>query len=385
MSINKDIELLNNEISIKKEIKYNLKEMFSDLKKDDLKVYINNYGLKGYSKLKKAELIDAICEMMFNDNSLGNKVKELNVEELNIVQTLVKEGSMDITNIDSSKYIKICSLGVALPYIDGEILRLVMSTEIKNVVISLGLIETSKVIAKKRNVQTKVITEVDDILMIKYLASFANIYGAFEIEFFTKVFNSQNDKKITVESLVKYFDANENKVGKLQLVNGIVVDEILLATTSDLEKLLNARGDKEYKILNENLILKYSDDNFIEMTAGYRSLLEALKGIVKANENVNEVLLALNSYFRKNDFDVESILNILSDYINIDTIKNVKDVENIVKNSVAAYCETRRWDAKGFTKNELSSDIVQKPLEVKIKRNDPCFCGSGKKYKKCCL
>ena len=385
MSINKDIELLNNEISIKKEIKYNLKEMFSDLKKDDLKVYINNYGLKGYSKLKKAELIDAICEMMFNDNSLGNKVKELNTEELNIVQTLVENGNMDITDVDSSKYIKICSLGVALPYIDGEVLRLVMATEIKEVVTSLGLVGTSKVIAKKKNVQTKVKTEVDDTLMIKYLASFANVYGAFETEFFTKVFNSQNDKKITVEALVKYFEANGNKVGKLQLVDGIIADEILLATASDLEKLLSARGNKEYKILNENLISKYSDDNFIEMTEGYRSLLKALKEIVKANENIDEVLLALNSYFRNNDFDVESILNILSDYINIDIIQNVKDVEHIVKNSVAAYCETRRWDAKGFTKNELSSHIVQKPLEVKIKRNDPCLCGSGKKYKKCCL
>ena len=153
----------------------------------------------------------------------------------------------------------------------------------------------------------------------------------------------------------------------------------------DLEKLLSERTDKEYKILSENLVLKYSDDNFIEMTAGYRSLLEALKGIVKAGENVNEVLLALNSFFRTNNFDVESILNILSVYVNIDTIKNVKDVESIVKNSVAAYCETRRWDAKGFTKNELSGDVVQKPLEVKVKRNDPCPCGSGKKYKKCCL
>ncbi|NYZ69629.1 SEC-C domain-containing protein [Endozoicomonas sp. SM1973] len=32
---------------------------------------------------------------------------------------------------------------------------------------------------------------------------------------------------------------------------------------------------------------------------------------------------------------------------------------------------------------------IQHPSEVKlankIKRNDPCLCGSGKKYKKCCL
>jgi len=27
----------------------------------------------------------------------------------------------------------------------------------------------------------------------------------------------------------------------------------------------------------------------------------------------------------------------------------------------------------------------QKPKTVKVGRNDPCPCGSGKKYKKCCM
>jgi uncharacterized protein YecA (UPF0149 family) len=31
------------------------------------------------------------------------------------------------------------------------------------------------------------------------------------------------------------------------------------------------------------------------------------------------------------------------------------------------------------------SKVIQMPINrVKINRNDPCPCGSGKKYKKCC-
>jgi uncharacterized protein YecA (UPF0149 family) len=33
----------------------------------------------------------------------------------------------------------------------------------------------------------------------------------------------------------------------------------------------------------------------------------------------------------------------------------------------------------------LSPTIAGKRLSGKIGRNDPCPCGSGKKYKKCCL
>jgi uncharacterized protein YecA (UPF0149 family) len=49
---------------------------------------------------------------------------------------------------------------------------------------------------------------------------------------------------------------------------------------------------------------------------------------------------------------------------------------------------TRTWDNRGFTPKELSELSKPKPTKVavgaKIGRNDPCHCGSGKKYKKCC-
>ena len=38
------------------------------------------------------------------------------------------------------------------------------------------------------------------------------------------------------------------------------------------------------------------------------------------------------------------------------------------------------WIYNGYTKKELNS----MPKKAKIGRNDPCPCGSGKKYKKCC-
>jgi len=42
------------------------------------------------------------------------------------------------------------------------------------------------------------------------------------------------------------------------------------------------------------------------------------------------------------------------------------------------------------TKNMLVShktlaEARSSPVKRKVDRNDPCFCGSGKKFKKCCL
>ena len=51
---------------------------------------------------------------------------------------------------------------------------------------------------------------------------------------------------------------------------------------------------------------------------------------------------------------------------------------------------TRLWSNNGFTPNELFERYERQHLRrlpskaVKIGRNDPCPCGSGKKYKRCC-
>ena len=44
----------------------------------------------------------------------------------------------------------------------------------------------------------------------------------------------------------------------------------------------------------------------------------------------------------------------------------------------------RKWSLKGYTEDEIEKANARVVNEVKIGRNDPCICGSGKKYKKCC-
>ena len=48
---------------------------------------------------------------------------------------------------------------------------------------------------------------------------------------------------------------------------------------------------------------------------------------------------------------------------------------NIVEN-----VENLRKERQKIKENKINPDLVKK----KIGRNDPCFCGSKKKYKHCC-
>ena len=81
------------------------------------------------------------------------------------------------------------------------------------------------------------------------------------------------------------------------------------------------------------------------------------------------------------------LLDILRDYevpLLGDHMQIVLDIISGMANS------TRLWSNNGFTPNELFERYERQHLRrlpskaVKIGRNDPCPCGSGKKYKRCC-
>ena len=47
--------------------------------------------------------------------------------------------------------------------------------------------------------------------------------------------------------------------------------------------------------------------------------------------------------------------------------------------------ENRSHEAQGSEAGAAPKKLEPYQAETKVKRNDPCPCGSGKKYKKCCL
>ncbi|MGM0198707.1 hypothetical protein IGI68_001377 [Enterococcus sp. DIV1314a] len=85
--------------------------------------------------------------------------------------------------------------------------------------------------------------------------------------------------------------------------------------------------------------------------------------------------------------------------------KDIDQLNDIIQLVKELFNATRIWENNGYTPNELFEkfekpglhersfstlelhpSFVQAPSKVnKIGRNDPCPCGSGKKYKKCCL
>jgi hypothetical protein len=76
-------------------------------------------------------------------------------------------------------------------------------------------------------------------------------------------------------------------------------------------------------------------------------------------------------------------------------IKDVRDREDVVAQALSFFEKIENTDKTDELRNELSQLKINPPRQVdsygmmaastkKVGRNDPCPCGSGKKYKKCC-
>ena len=134
-----------------------------------------------------------------------------------------------------------------------------------------------------------------------------------------------------------------------------------------LEKFLQRRNER-FKLLGEE------QSKEIEKRIFLQSIDLNWKSHIQYLEQLRQVI-GLRSYgqrdplieYKKEAFTMfESLLNKLKiDYITI--LMNLKVIEAINKKE-----------------NHESSKIKPEYIGKKMSRNEPCFCGSGKKYKKCC-
>lgn len=139
-------------------------------------------------------------------------------------------------------------------------------------------------------------------------------------------------------------------------------------------------------------------DDLVAMRSEVKQLIEKLKEIDESEENsqlYQELLIsvigsAMVIFSEEQDFFVD----VQHPKKKADMLKARRRVTNKVSKNLNQYFSllnpqglTFDDGADGFIEDDLFYDEVSEPYvreNPKVGRNDPCPCGSGKKYKKCC-
>ena len=163
----------------------------------------------------------------------------------------------------------------------------------------------------------------------------------------------------------------------------------------DAEKLEDEQHSREalgFAPLAYDKVYEAGEENYIESTDEYRAFAQYLMKefklqVLQAADIVGEIYILL-----QNSGDLSEAADYLS---GLGLMKDTEKAKVLLMLTAAFSNSTRMWRLKGYTPDELSANedgaknmgkvIPFGHHEQKAGRNDPCPCGSGKKYKKCCL
>ena len=138
------------------------------------------------------------------------------------------------------------------------------------------------------------------------------------------------------------------------------------------DKEQNVFGEEQFREIERVILLRNVDSKWMDHLEAMDSLMESIGLRAYAQRNpITEYRLAGDDIF----FD-------MLEMIDEDTVRMVLSVmpKEEVKRVEVAKPVTAGMACDGTLKKK---PVVKKASE-KIGRNDPCPCGSGKKYKKCC-
>ncbi|MDD2497710.1 MAG: SEC-C metal-binding domain-containing protein [Desulfitobacteriaceae bacterium] len=177
------------------------------------------------------------------------------------------------------------------------------------------------------------------------------------------------------------------------------------ARVFDVKKIIEEhrmRPDVEYYPFTKKLLLKASSPNYIDKTPEMNRFISFLLNHYRlSDQETNEIALQITNMINA-DSKPTLIIQYLQSWMEFPSFEFV---QQLTAKLMELYNNTRQWVLKGHTPNELfqeekkylkplpaepfkvsqqNSKVIDLQTHTKVGRNDPCPCGSGKKYKKCC-
>lgn len=356
-------------VKIKEEIKENkLEDLLLFQTKQGIIDIAKRLEIRGYSKLTKEALVTMISESIVA--KIPEILSDITYKELMFLKPLLSKKANKFTfNVEELTSLgALCSLGVLYKFTINYEYYIVVADEFKKPLNSV-LKDEEKVNSIKE--KSRGIAYIDG-LMAHYGMLFGNDLYNIVSENKNNVFDNHN-----MDYYLNYiFRAYEAFTDANSLIHPY------LFSPADIVKEISVRQNIPYQFDNIDYFINLGYDYNHYYGENEEKLRNVLieKGISKSD--VDLVITKL-MYIIKNDLGTMSLIQFLEESgAKFDT---EDDADELVEVLVTIYNNTPMWIFKGLTileLNERRKTVVKKEKEPG--RNDPCPCGSGKKYKKCC-
>ena len=367
-------QILHREIPAKR----TLANALQTLTRQDLEDIRYNVGLSGVSGLNKAALIEKLAPAILSFARTWF-VSLLDEEYQALRHMAEREGISTQFRLDEMRLDYFQSLGIALSgacngkpawYLPNEVLE-----EFQKL--------NAGALAKAAEWNTDV---------ARIAAGLLYYYGVLDYDqLFAKV-----KQYLDVNDDFKFLDFTQVMFNAACWQRNFRVSERLMSyyTVVDPEQIAAAQAKLGvgFAKLSYANVYDAGEENYIEATPAYKALAQFFmraykRDVLAAAHTVGEITILLQNGGKMKD--------VLAYTDSLGELTEEADKEELAALLISFHNSLRMWILKGHTPEEIvSGNLDPKESEKgaeerhgrkKLGRNDPCPCGSGKKYKSCCL
>ncbi|HVI40666.1 MAG TPA: SEC-C metal-binding domain-containing protein, partial [Anaerovoracaceae bacterium] len=226
-------------------------------------------------------------------------------------------------------------------------------------------------------------------LLDSYARAAVNLYGIISRDDFVNIFNKQNVDRTSNEEIYILLLPLVLKDGWYGFYKEYIVHYTFFDDFDQADYLLEHQADKPRYIPEKNEFLKYTIEDYADNDHWW-NVRRFMWDVFGYRKGTSEGYEEVRNYIIYGD-GIKELGSILDRHNLI--FSGEKQLQEFINLIMLAKNNTRIWENNGYTPSELyeifskrDRNIVRFPTlqRPKIGRNDPCPCGSGKKYKKCC-
>lgn len=342
-----------------------LKSFLEKMTKDELVKVAKKYSVRGITTLKKAEAVEKIKEVVLTRANIV--LESMEESTLRFIEDLIKANGLKKYEFNEVIYINyLRSRGLVFSGVKNEEAFVVIPEEVKDVI--------SKKLNKELREKVRLNEEV-----IKAIAGMVYYYGVCNFDLIKSNLENLFGKEFE-ESYLNILIANGEELGYDYVIEEKVLCHIDVEDAENILKL-QANAENDYYKFDKKSLIKAGKIDFVEENNQGAKLEKVLGEVFVIDKNILKDEMDGFIVAIKNEMKIEEAIdNFLQAYeIQSDEERNifVYELELFAKSA-------RKWSLKGYTQDEIEKLKTRVVRNIKIGRNEPCLCGSGKKYKKCC-
>lgn len=350
----------------KRAYSFDIKELIECLSKDEIYNIARNLGVTKISGLNKDKLAEKLIEEY--KPLIEKRISLFDEERYRLLMTYIeKKGvkafeEVDEEEADKSAYF--IQQGMLYPTVKNETSMFLMPKIVQ------------KLIKDKNDMDYRRILKANTELINIY-RGMNKAYGVLKVEDAVNMLEKFNDNSdINLLDLLReasyyysefreesgYFINNEIDNYK-EILNDISKEEI-----------------KEYAAISKEELLIMSGDNWVYNSKAGKSFYKEFTSMFSVDKDMTIAMME-DLVLDVQELEPSEAVEKMIELINIDN-EDIRIVASKMMNKFVN--KIRLWKLKGISTNDAKASAISETASKVVGRNDPCICGSGKKYKKCC-